>query len=97
MEISKLEELVANARILDESTIDLSKVSLLSKVKIKNKKSGAMMAYTLVAEEEADLKQGKISINSPFGRGLMGKKVGELAQIQAPAGVVEVEVIEISR
>ncbi len=97
MEISKLEEIVANARILDESTIDTSKVSLLSKVKIKNKKNGATMAYTLVAEEEADLKLGKISINSPFGKGLMGKKIGDTAQIQAPAGVIEVEVLEISR
>jgi transcription elongation factor GreA len=97
MEISKLEELMANARILDESTIDLSKVSLLSKVQIKNKKNGFLMTYTLVSEEEADLKQGKISINSPFGKGLMGKKLGETAQIQAPAGMVEVEVVEISR
>lgn len=97
MEISKLEELMSNARILDESTIDTSKVSLLSKVKIKNKKNGALMTYTLVSEEEADLKQGKISVNSPFGKGLFGKKVGEMAEIQAPAGVVEVEVLEISR
>jgi transcription elongation factor GreA len=97
MEISKLEEIVANARILDESTIDTSKVSLLSKVKIKNKKNGGTMTYTLVAEEEADLKLGKISINSPFGKGLFGKKLGETAEIQAPAGVVEVEILEITR
>ena len=97
MEISKLEEIVANARILDESTIDTSKVSLLSKVKIKNKKNGGTMTYTLVAEEEADLKLGKISINSPFGKGLFGNKLGETAEIQAPAGVVEVEILEITR
>ncbi len=95
-EISKLEVLMANARILDESTIDTSKVSLMNKVKIKNVKNGALMTYTLVAEEEADLKQGKISINSPFAKGLLGKAVGEKAQIQAPAGMVEVEVVEIS-
>ncbi|CAN1548687.1 transcription elongation factor GreA [Lacihabitans soyangensis] len=95
-EISKLEVLFSNARILDESTIDISTVSLMNKVKIKNIKNGAIMTYTLVAEEEADLKQGKISINSPFAKGLLGKKVGDKAQIQAPAGMVEVEVVEIS-
>ncbi|UBM60914.1 transcription elongation factor GreA [Marinilongibacter aquaticus] len=95
-EISKLETLMANARILDESAIDNSKVSLMNKVTIKNLKSGAKMTYTLVAEEEANLKQGKISINSPFAKGLLGKAVGEKAEIQAPAGVVEVEVVEIS-
>jgi transcription elongation factor GreA len=95
-EISKLEVLFSNARILDESSIDVSTVSLMNKVKIKNAKNGALMTYTLVAEEEADLKQGKISINSPFAKGLLGKKVGDKAQIQAPAGMVEVEVVEIS-
>jgi transcription elongation factor GreA len=95
-EISKLEVLFSNARILDESTIDISTVSLMNKVRIKNIKNGAIMTYTLVAEEEADLKQGKISINSPFAKGLLGKKVGDKAQIQAPAGMVEVEVVEIS-
>ncbi|MCF8323466.1 transcription elongation factor GreA [Lacihabitans sp. CS3-21] len=95
-EISKLEILFSNARILDESTIDISSVSLMNKVKIKNAKNGAIMTYILVAEEEADLKQGKISINSPFAKGLLGKKVGDKAQIQAPAGMVEVEVVEIS-
>ena len=97
MEISKLEDVVSNARILDESTIDPTKVSLMSKVKIKNLKNGALMTYILVAEEEADLKQGKISVNSPFGKGLLGKKIGEKAQIQAPAGMVEVEILELSR
>jgi transcription elongation factor GreA len=96
MEISKMEELMATARILDEASIDLSRVSLMTSVKIKNAKNGAMMKYTLVPEEEADLKTGKISINSPFGKGLLGKKVGEKAQIQAPAGMVEVEVLEIT-
>lgn len=95
-EIAKLEELFSKARILDETTIDTSKVSLMTTVKIKNLKNKATMKYTLVAEEEADLKQGKISINSPFAKGLLGKTVGEKAEIQAPGGIVEVEVLEIT-
>lgn len=95
-EIAKLEVLFANARILDESEIDTSKVTLMTTVKVKNQKNNAVMKYTLVAEEEADLKQGKISVNSPFGQGLLGKKVGEIADIKAPAGVIQVEVMEIS-
>lgn len=95
-EIVQLETLLANARILDESSIDTSQVSLMNKVTIKNVKNGAKMIYTLVAEQEADLKQGKISINSPFAKGLLGKKVGDIAQIQAPAGLVEVEVLDIA-
>ncbi len=95
-EISKLETLMSNARILDESAIDTSKVSLMNKVTIKNTKNGAKMVYTLVQEEEANLKEGKISINSPFAKGLLGKTVGDTAQIQAPAGVVEVEILDIA-
>lgn len=95
-EIAKLEELFAKARILNESDVDTSKVSLMTTVKIKNLKNKATMKYTLVAEEEADLKQGKISINSPFAKGLLGKAPGEKAEIQAPGGIVEVEVLEIS-
>ncbi|GAB3991547.1 transcription elongation factor GreA [Spirosoma daeguense] len=97
LKISKLEDVVANARILDESTIDVSQISVLSKVKIKNKKNGAEMNYTLVSEEEADLKTGRISVSSPIGKGLLGKRVGETAEIKVPAGVLEFEVIEISR
>lgn len=97
LKISKLEDIVANARLLDESTIDASQVSVLSTVKIKNKKTGAQMSYTLVSEEEADLKQGKISVGSPIGKGLLGKKVGETAEITVPAGKMEFEVIEIGR
>lgn len=97
LKISKLEDVVANARIIDESTIDASQVSILSKVKIKNKKNGAEMSYLLVSEEEADLKLGKISVQSPIGKGLLGKKVGQSAQIQVPAGSVEFEIIHISR
>ncbi|WP_375447695.1 transcription elongation factor GreA [uncultured Fibrella sp.] len=97
LKISKLEEVVANARLLDESSIDTSIVSVLSNVKIKNKKTGAEVTYTLVSEEEADLKQFRISVGSPIGKGLLGKKVGESAEITVPAGKIEFEVIEISR
>lgn len=96
LKIAKLEEVVGNARVLDESTIDLSKASILSTVKIKNKKNGMEMAYTLVAEEEADLKAGKVSVKSPIGKGLLGKKVGEIAVVEAPAGKIEFEVLDIS-
>ena len=97
LKISKLEEVVANARLLDESSIDTSIVSVLSNVKIKNRKTGAEVTYTLVSEEEADLKQFRISVGSPIGKGLLGKKVGETAEITVPAGKIEFEVIEISR
>ena len=97
MRISKMEDLVANARLLDESSIDISKVSILSTVKIKNKKNNATVVYTIVSEEEADLKAGKISVKSPFGVALLGKKVGEVALVTAPAGQMEFEIVEISR
>ena len=97
LKISKLEEVLSNARVLDESTIDASQVSVLSKVKIKNKKNGAEMTYTLVSEEEADLKSGRISVGSPIGKGLLGKRVGDTAEIKVPAGVLEFEVIEVGR
>jgi len=93
--ISQLEVVVGNARIIDESTIDTSKVSILSKVKIKNPKNGMEFTYTLVAEEEADLKQGKISVDSPIGKGLLGKKPNEKAKIITPGGEIEFEVLEI--
>ena len=97
LRISKLEEVVANARVLDESTIDASQVSILSKVKIKNVKNGAEMLYTLVSEEEADLKAGRISVGSPIGKGLLGKRVGDKAKITVPAGELEFEVVDIAR
>lgn len=97
LKISKMEEIVANARVLNETNIDTSKVSILSKVKIKNKKNGMEVVYTIVSEEEADLKAGKISNSSPFGKGLFGKSVGDTAEIQAPAGKLEFEILEISR
>ncbi len=96
LKISKLETVVGNARVIDEASLDNSKVSILSKVKIKNKKNGMQVSYVLVSEEEADLKAGKISVKSPIGKGLLGKKVGEIASVEAPAGVMEFEVLEIS-
>jgi len=95
LKISKLEDIVANARILDASSLDTSQVSIMTKVKIKNAKNGATISYSIVAEEEADLKLGKISIKSPIGKGLLGKKVGDKAIIQVPAGAIEFEILEI--
>ena len=89
LKIAKLKQVVGNARIMDETKIDTSKVSILSKVKIKNKGNGMEVSYTLVSEEEADLKTGKISVKSPIGKGLLGKKIGEVALVQAPAGSIE--------
>jgi transcription elongation factor GreA len=93
--IAKLEEIVGNARLIDETKIDTSTVSILSRVTIKNKKNGATVTYTLVAEEEADLKAGKISTQSPIGKGLLGKKKGDSAKIKTPAGEMEFEVVTI--
>lgn len=96
LKISKMEELVASVRIIDESKLDTSKVSVLCKVKIRNTTNKAEMTYTLVAENEADLKSGKISVSSPIGKGLLGKKVGEIADITTPGGVMKFEVLDIS-
>jgi transcription elongation factor GreA len=93
--IAKLEDIVGNARLIDESKIDTSTVSILSKVTIKNKKNGATVTYMLVAEEEADLKAGKISTQSPIVKGLLGRKKGESAKIKTPAGEMEFEIITI--
>ncbi|MFY0713363.1 transcription elongation factor GreA [Seonamhaeicola sp. NFXS20] len=97
MKISKMEETLANARIIDESQLDTSKVLALSTVKIKNQTNGMEMTYTLVAESEADLKSGKISVNSPIGKGLLGKSVGDVAEIQVPSGIMKFDIIEITR
>lgn len=97
MKIAKLEELVASARVIDESQLDTSKVLILSTVKLKNKANNALMTYTLVAESEADLKTGKISVSSPIGRGLLGKSVGDIAEIKVPNGILQMEIIEITR
>lgn len=95
LKISKLEEVVGNARVIDESNLDTSKVGILSRVKIKNTKNGMEVQYQIVAEEEADLKQNKISIKSPIGKGLLGKKLGDRAMIKVPAGEMEFEVLDI--
>ena len=97
MKIAKLEELVANARIIDESQLDVSKVLVLSTVKLKNLANKMEITYTLVAESEADLKAGKISVSSPLGKGLLGKSVGEIAEIKVPNGTLKLEILEISR
>ena len=97
LKISKLEEVLSNARLIDESQLDTSKVLILSKVKIKNTVNKALMTYTLVAESEADFKAGKISVDSPIGKGLLGKKVGDTADINVPSGLMKFEIIEISR
>ena len=94
--IAQLETTIGNARVIDTSKLDSSKVSILSKVKIKNKNNGAILTYTLVAEEEADLKNGKISVLSPIGKGLLGKKVGDTTEIKVPAGTIEFEILDIS-
>ncbi|MCR9181788.1 MAG: transcription elongation factor GreA [Flavobacteriaceae bacterium] len=97
LRISKMEEIVANARLIDESQLDTSKVLVHSTVKIKNTANNAQMTYKLVAQSEADLKAGKISVDSPIGKGLLGKKVGDTAEIQVPNGTVKFEILEISR
>ncbi len=96
LKISKLKAILSDARVINPDQIDLSKVSILSKVKIRNLKNNMEMSYTLVAENEADLKQGKISVDSPIGKGLMGKKVGEKVEITVPAGNIPFEIIDIS-
>jgi transcription elongation factor GreA len=97
MQIAKTENILANARIINESELDTSKVLVLSTVEVKNNANGAKMKYTLVAQSEADLKTGKISVDSPIGKGLLGKKVGEIAVISVPNGNIELEVISIAR
>ena len=97
MEISKLEETLSNARIIDESKLDSSKVLVHSMVKIKNLTNSATMQYKLVAQSEANLAQGKISVESPIGKGLLGKKLGDIAEIEIPNGNVKFEILEISR
>jgi len=97
MKISKLEAIISNARLIDNTNIDNSKVFILSKVKIKNVSNGMEVEYTLVAENEADLKEKKISIESPFGKGLLGKKQGDIADIHTPNGILKFEIMEITR
>jgi len=97
MQIAKLETTLANARIINESELDTSKALVLSTVEVKNKANNAQMKYKLVAQSEADLKAGKISVDSPIGKGLLGKEVGEVAIISVPNGNIELEIISISR
>ncbi|HNT79403.1 MAG TPA: transcription elongation factor GreA [Bacteroidia bacterium] len=94
--IAKLEETLSNARVLDKSKLDTNQVSVLTTVKIKNIANKAVMEYTLVAENESDLKAGKISVSSPIGKGLLGKKIGEIAEIQVPNGIMKFEIMNIS-
>ena len=97
LKISKLETIVANARLIDESQLDTSKALILSKVKIKNIANNMVMEYTLVSEKEANLKEKRISVDSPIGKGLLGKSLGEIAEVEVPTGIVKFEIIEISR
>ncbi len=97
LKISKLQETIRNAKVIDETKMDSSKVLILSTVKVRNTKNNAIMTYTLVPENEADLKAGKISVNSPIASGLLGKTVGELVEIKIPAGVITLEIVDIVR
>ncbi|MCF8304469.1 MAG: transcription elongation factor GreA [Bacteroidales bacterium] len=97
MKISKLQELIRNVRVIDESKMDDSKILIMSTVKLKNSKTGASMKYTIVPEKEADIRAGKISVTSPIAKGLLGKKEGEKAEIEVPAGKLNLEIVEITR
>jgi len=96
MKISKLKDTIANSRVLDQSKLDTKTVQILNKVKIKNKNNGTIMEYTIVSDSEANLKEGKMSINTPIAKGLLGKKVGDVAEVQVPSGKMEFEIVEIS-
>jgi len=96
LRINELEKVLANSRILDESQLDISKVTVLSNVTIKNLKTGKQLKYKLVSESEADLKAKKISVSSPMGQGLLGKAIGEVALVETPSGNLEFEVVDIS-
>jgi transcription elongation factor GreA len=97
MKIARLEDSLANSRILDESMIDVSRVQILNKVKIRNKANNTVMEYLIVSESEADIKKHKISVNTPIAKGLLGKKVGEQVDIIVPSGKVTLEIVGISR
>jgi len=96
MKIARLEDMIANARIIDESKINTSQVQILNKVKIKNTKNNKLVVYTLVSESESDIKNGKISVATPIARGLLGKKVGDVVDIKVPSGIMSFEIMEIS-
>jgi len=94
--IAQLKSLISNARLIDESRISTDSVQILNKVTIRNTKNNQKMVYTLVSESEANLKEGKIAVNTPIGKGLLGKKVGEIAEIKAPSGIMTFEIINIA-
>ncbi len=94
--IVELQSRITRARVLDESKIDTSKVQILNKIKIKNKKNNAVMEYTIVPEGEANVREGKISAATPIAKGLMGKKVGEVVDVKVPSGIMSFEILEIS-
>jgi transcription elongation factor GreA len=97
MKILKLKDIISNSRILDGSKIDITKVQISNKVKIRNKKNNETMVYTIVSESEANLKAGKLSVNTPIARGLLGKKVGDVVDIKVPSGIIPFEIVEISK
>lgn len=96
MKISQLKEVIAAAKIIDESKLSTDSVQILNKVELRNVKNGAKMTYTIVSESEANLKEGKISVNTPIAQGLLGKKVGDIAEIRVPQGTVSFEIVKIS-
>lgn len=97
LKISKLEDVISNARIIDESQLDTHRVSILTRVKIKNIANKVEMEYTIVSENEANLKEKKISIDTPIGKGLLGKSVGDIAEVKTPSGIVKFEILSIER
>ncbi|MBO4654229.1 MAG: transcription elongation factor GreA [Bacteroidales bacterium] len=97
LKIAKLKNLVANARILDESKIDVSKILIYSKVQVKNMQNNAVMSYTLVPESESDLKSGKISVTSPIAKALIGKQKGEIVEVKVPVGIIKLEIMDVTR
>ena len=96
MKINKLKQVIADAKIIDESKLKTDSVQILNKVELKNVKNGMKMTYTIVSESEANLKEGKISVNTPIAQGLLGKKVGDVAEIKVPQGIINLEVVNIS-
>jgi len=97
MKISKLKEIIASSRIMDGSKIDTEHIQIMNRIKIKNTKNNATMEYTIVSDNESDLKQGRIAVSTPIAKGLLGKKVGDLVEIKVPSGIIPFEIIEISR
>ena len=96
MRIAKLENVIANARVIDESRINTDVIQILNKVTLKDVKSGKQVIYTLVGESEANFREGKLAVNTPIGKALIGKKRGDMVEVQVPSGVINFEVIEIS-